>query len=538
MSFTAVFVDTTTFTVVTDLTAEFMEGRRVKANCQGDGFKYGSIQTSSYGAPDTTVVLYPTSDELTSNLAAVEYGIIGHGNNQSMPRHTHEPGIPYEGGPLFQGEQYWVDFVNDVPAPPWKEGRIFWDNTNHAFAVYNDEPDILLQVGQEVFIRVRNESGVLIPNGSVVSIVGAAEGLPSVVLADASDPTLMVATAIATHSIENNTNGYVTYVGAVNDVDTSDFNSGDLLYVSATTPGGITNVRPDSPNVGHRIGVATIDSTSGQIVVASHPADDPMEVLNYTLPLSGVTANTVDLTGTLREVAAGVSADVATDWSLNNNHFYMYVNSFTDSGDVTITGVSLSESTGLPVLADTEVITIDADTTYYQSNKKWWEITNIQVIGGISAINYDYGVVGYPDLGNRNFRIIGYRCEALASGINADFSIVIKKFKDEGDKKMSIIDLESIGVDSNAVGNVIIDNIRTGGDDRSLDPASTVFANGEQLTFKQLDFSDYFTNDENVVLGREGDEGFHIHIEGSPLGTGIANVNFVNIYLYYELLSI
>lgn len=442
------------------------------------------------------------------------------------------------GGFVLPRDQYAVDFEVDRDPPPWKEGRIFWDKNNHSFAVYNDESEITLQVGQEVFIRVRNESGVLIPNGAVVALVGAFGGLPAVVLADASDPTLMVATAIATHSIENNSNGYVTYVGAVNDVDTTEFNSGDLLYVSATIPGGITNVRPNSPNVGHRIGVATIDSTAGQIVVASHPADDPMEVMNYTLPLSGVTANVVELTGTFREVAAGVTGDIATDWSVNNNHFYMYVNSLTGSGDVTITGVSINESTGVPIGADTEVIVVDASGTYYQSNKKWWEITNIQAIGDISAIDYDYGVIGYPDLGNRNFRLIGYRCEALASGINADFTIIIQKFQDDGDKKMTIIDLESIGVDSNAAGDIIIDNLRVGGDDRSLDPASTVFDNGEQIVFKQLDFSDYFTSNENIVLGRSGNEGFYIRIEGAPLGTGIASVSFVNIYIYYELLSV
>ena len=169
--------------------------------------------------------------------------------------------------------------------------------------------------------------------------------------------------------------------------------------------------------------------------------------------------------------------------------------------------------------------------------KKWTEITNIDIPAGISAINYDYGALGYPDLGNRNFRIIGYRCEALASGINADFSIVIYKFKDEGSKKMSIVTLESIGVDANAAGDVIIDDLRTGGDDRSLNPATTVFDNGEQICFKQLDFSDYFTSNENIVLGREGDEGFYIRIEGSPLGTGIANVSFINMYVYYELLT-
>lgn len=92
MAITATYSNATTFTVSTDLTLLFMAGRRVKANCQGDGFKYGTISSSSYGAPNTTVVLTGPSDDLTNNLLNVEIGIIGKGVTQSMPGHTHDGG--------------------------------------------------------------------------------------------------------------------------------------------------------------------------------------------------------------------------------------------------------------------------------------------------------------------------------------------------------------------------------------------------------------------------------------------------------------
>ena len=89
MSIIASYVNTTTFTVTTDLTDDFMAGRRTKANCGTDSYKYGTISGSSYSSPNTTVILTDTSNNLTSNLESVTYGIIGTGTDQSMPTHGH-----------------------------------------------------------------------------------------------------------------------------------------------------------------------------------------------------------------------------------------------------------------------------------------------------------------------------------------------------------------------------------------------------------------------------------------------------------------
>ena len=71
----ATYVDPDTFTVVGDLTSTFSVGRRVKANCGVDGFKFGTIESSSFGGGVTTVNLTSGSDNLTSNLTEVWYGM-------------------------------------------------------------------------------------------------------------------------------------------------------------------------------------------------------------------------------------------------------------------------------------------------------------------------------------------------------------------------------------------------------------------------------------------------------------------------------
>ncbi len=95
----ATYVNTTQFTVVDDHTSEFLEGRRVKVDCGVDGYKYSTIQTSSYSSPNTTV----TIDEgvLTSNLSSVLYGIVSMGDTGSLPYHRHDATEGHGGRILF-----------------------------------------------------------------------------------------------------------------------------------------------------------------------------------------------------------------------------------------------------------------------------------------------------------------------------------------------------------------------------------------------------------------------------------------------------
>jgi hypothetical protein len=90
MGVSATYVSAISFTVATDLTAVFHSGRRVRAYCGVDGYKYGTILSSSYSDPDTTVLLTAASDDLTANLASVDVGVVGAAANSAMPEHGHD----------------------------------------------------------------------------------------------------------------------------------------------------------------------------------------------------------------------------------------------------------------------------------------------------------------------------------------------------------------------------------------------------------------------------------------------------------------
>ena len=87
---TAVYVDADSFTVATDRTSDFSVGRRVRAYCGTDGYKYGTVESSSYSSPNTTVNLKSANDDLTTNLTEVEYGEQSQGTTGSVPEHSHD----------------------------------------------------------------------------------------------------------------------------------------------------------------------------------------------------------------------------------------------------------------------------------------------------------------------------------------------------------------------------------------------------------------------------------------------------------------
>lgn len=150
-----------------------------------------------------------------------------------------------------------------------QEARFAWnadDQTLNLGMAYG----VVQQIGQETYARVRNNTGVTIPNGTVVGFAGAATDALEVApyLADGSSPSLYIL-GIMTHDLpDSGEKGYCTVWGFVRDLDTSAFSAGDILYASPSTAGGLTNVKPTAPNnVIPVAAVITSDATTGVIFV-------------------------------------------------------------------------------------------------------------------------------------------------------------------------------------------------------------------------------------------------------------------------------
>lgn len=161
-----------------------------------------------------------------------------------------------------------IDFAQLVEAnhPPYAEGRVFYDAENHCVTVYNDESEISLQVGQEEYIRIRNNTGSTIGNGKAVYITGAQGQHVTVDLTTATEELKSEAVGIATHDIENNSFGYITTFGLVRGVNTTAFSEGDELFVSVTD-GELTNISPTAPNYKTSVGHVVVAGNNGSILV-------------------------------------------------------------------------------------------------------------------------------------------------------------------------------------------------------------------------------------------------------------------------------
>jgi hypothetical protein len=135
------------------------------------------------------------------------------------------------------------------PAPVSKTRRLAWNDVDQTVNLGMDY-GVTQQIGQEIYARVGNTTGVTIPNGTVVGFAGATPNalLVAPYLADGSSPSLYIL-GVMTHDLpDSGEKGYCTTWGFVRDLDTSAFTAGDLLYASPTVAGALTNVKPTAPN--------------------------------------------------------------------------------------------------------------------------------------------------------------------------------------------------------------------------------------------------------------------------------------------------
>lgn len=169
--------------------------------------------------------------------------------------------------PSLTPQVSYIDFNNALADPAYLEGRVFWNQQDHALAFHTDVPGTSIQIGQEQVTRIVNKTGSTILNGQVVYINGAQGNRPTVALAQANLAIADKTLGVATNDIANNAEGYITVNGLVRDINTSTFTAGDRLWLSPSVSGGFTNVEPSEPN--HKLCIGTVlnATTNGMICV-------------------------------------------------------------------------------------------------------------------------------------------------------------------------------------------------------------------------------------------------------------------------------
>ena len=161
----------------------------------------------------------------------------------------------------------YIQFNKDVDIPEHSEAKLHWDDDTGTLELGLTGGEVKLQIGFEILLKGKNLTGVSETNGKIVYISGATGNNPTFELADADNITSASAIGWFTEDVNKNGNGYVTTEGRVNEIDTSAWKEGDILWLSDTA-GEATNIRPEAPLFSVIVGVVLRKSaTEGTVYV-------------------------------------------------------------------------------------------------------------------------------------------------------------------------------------------------------------------------------------------------------------------------------
>lgn len=344
-----------------------------------------------------------------------------------------------------------LQFQLDQVLPAYSAGKIVYDPTTKSFIVDTGYPNVRQSLGRERHIEVYNGTGVLIPDGSPVSVnLTFTDGVPNVVLTDPSTVMLTLGFAgVATMDIPDGETGVVTPSGTVGGVDTSSFSEG---FVYAAAGGTYTQTRPLHPTERLLIGaVSVVDAADGEILVAPQRIPRLSESGSYTF--------------TSADAAAGVHYRAGLyDWALTSATLNQGALSVThgtagvakaahvgvvpngpgtvDAGQVglQVTG-TLDSELGVQVAAQTAVITDDittltADVMAECLEKFSGQVTlALYIVSGTPtaySITLNYGFSKYEDFANIDATVVTFNAVWEAGANDSLFNIELLHHKAEG----------------------------------------------------------------------------------------------------------
>jgi hypothetical protein len=140
--------------------------------------------------------------------------------------------------------------------------QMAWNDTDGTVELGLKGGNVNLSIGQENVILVKNDQGSSLAVGDVVYISGA-DGVNLLVKKAQADSDANSASTIGivAETMAINAQGFITTFGVVKGVNTNAFNDGDILYLSPTTAGAFTNVKPSAPQ--HLVLVGFVQKKSG-----------------------------------------------------------------------------------------------------------------------------------------------------------------------------------------------------------------------------------------------------------------------------------
>jgi hypothetical protein len=166
--------------------------------------------------------------------------------------------------------------IAEPETPPAARVFMWYDEGDQIFKIKRDDGVAEPLIGGSIVTNtvtlkclVRNITGATIPKKSAVYINGASGNRPTINYSQGNSESTSSKTFGLTESdILHNGVGYVVVEGQLNNLDTSMFTEGQLLWLSPSVPGGLTTTKPSAPN--HMVFIG--------YVVRAHPTEGTIEV--------------------------------------------------------------------------------------------------------------------------------------------------------------------------------------------------------------------------------------------------------------------
>ena len=135
--------------------------------------------------------------------------------------------------------------------------------------------DAVLQVGQEFLVKVRNASGGVITNGTVVMASGSIgnSGRITVVPHDGTQANATRAIGVLTQTLADGVDGFATIIGKVRDINTTGSSvsetwvDGDVLYIKPNDNGNLTKIAPIDTEISMKVAMVVHAHTAGTLYI-------------------------------------------------------------------------------------------------------------------------------------------------------------------------------------------------------------------------------------------------------------------------------
>jgi hypothetical protein len=167
----------------------------------------------------------------------------------------------------------YIDFTTGTTNPSINGGRVFFNKDEQSLSYYSylNNP-VVVNTGQQLYLRVFNNTLSAITKGSVVTIISQSNGLPAITLAvNSTTGTTGLVAGLAAETIQPGTSGLTITNGILSELNISSaYTPGDTIYLDYLIPGNFSNAVPTFPlsartnEIGYIIQTGT---TTGKVYV-------------------------------------------------------------------------------------------------------------------------------------------------------------------------------------------------------------------------------------------------------------------------------